>query len=117
LIGVPQFSTHLGRDFLLTMEDLALYRGGDIADLCGAKIGGKGVRHCGHWTPTGPNFRDAECPGTSRVPSVSLDEDGPCYLAEVELKGAEAALIDAISGKPMLLKYELGEGTVYLITT
>ena len=117
LIGVPQFSTHVDRDFLLTMEDLALYRGGNVADLCGAKVLGKGTRYCGHWTHTGPEFQGAECPRTSRVPSVSPDEDGPCHLAEVELLGARPVLIDAISGKPMLLKYELGKGAVYLITT
>ncbi|MGI8907982.1 MAG: hypothetical protein ACR2IE_16005 [Candidatus Sumerlaeaceae bacterium] len=117
LVGVPQFSTHVTRDFLLSMDDLALYEGGDVADLCGAKLIGKGVRYCGHWSQTRPDFQGAQSPRLSRVPSIAPDEDGPCHLAEVEMHGAMPVLIDAISGKPMLLKYALGEGTVYLITT
>ena len=32
LIGLPQFSTHVKRDFLKTMNDLALWQDGDLSE-------------------------------------------------------------------------------------
>ena len=116
-LSAPHLSTHQGRDFLADMEDLALYDGGNVADLCGVKILGRGVRYCGHWHPVDNTFAGATCPPQSRVPSVSPDEDGPCHLAEVEMHGAKPVIIDAISGKPLLVEYSLGKGKVFLMTT
>lgn len=117
LLAVPQLSTHTRREFLTTMEDLALFRNGEVSDLTGVRVLGRGVRYCGHWAHTGPGFENARSPALSRVPSVAPDEDGPCYLADIELHGATPIIIDAISGKPMLVEHRLGMGRVYLMTT
>ena len=45
-----------------------------------------------------------------------MDEDGPCRLAELELKGAEVAAWDAATGHPLILRHKLGKGVVYLLT-
>lgn len=52
----------------------------------------------------------------SRDAEHSVTEDGPCRLAEVELAGAEVAAWDAATGKPLMIRYQLGKGTVYLMT-
>ena len=43
-------------------------------------------------------------------------EDGQGYLADVELHGAEVVAWDTNSGKPMLVKFPLGDGFVYTFT-
>jgi hypothetical protein len=116
-LSVPHLSTHETRDHLLSMDDLSLYVEGNIQDLCGVKILGRGDRYCGHWQATTPLFRGATCPPLSRVPSVSPDEDGSCHLAQVELQGAKPVIVDARSQKPLLVEYTLGLGRVYLLTT
>jgi hypothetical protein len=99
------------------MDDLSLYAGGNVQDLCGVKILGRGDRYGGQWQATTSSFHAAICPPLSRAPSVSPDEDGPCHLAEVELHGAKPVIIDAISQKPLLVEHNLGRGRVYLMTT
>lgn len=116
LLGVPQLSTHEGRGFLETMDDLALMPDDDVTTLCGVRVVGKGPRYCGNWWATTPDFRGAACPAPSRAPSVSPDEDGPCHLAEVELRGARTVVCDALSGKPMLVEHRVGAGRVLLMT-
>ena len=116
-LGVPQLSMHADRDFLERMDDLALYAGGHVADLCGVNILGRGARYSGHWIPTSEAFRNAVAPQLARTPSVAPDEDGPCHLAEVELRGAQPVIVDALHRKPLLVKYALGRGWVYLLTT
>jgi small redox-active disulfide protein 2 len=46
LTGIPQFSTHTGRDFLADMKDLALWNDGDLSELCGIKVLGAGCKNC-----------------------------------------------------------------------
>jgi len=117
LLSVPQFSTHETRDYLNAMADLSLFKAGDIRDLCGVKIVGRGERYSGRWQGTDSTFKDAVCPPLSRMPSENADEDGPCHLADVELHGARPVIVDAKSGKPLLVEYSLGRGRVYLLTT
>ena len=45
-----------------------------------------------------------------------MNEDGPCRLAELELKGAEVVAWDAATGHPLILHHRLGKGSVYLLT-
>jgi hypothetical protein len=116
-LSVPHFSTHETRDFLNTMDDLALYADGRVRDLCGVNITGRGTRYSGQWKTTDPAFAGAVCPPLSRAPSVSTDEDGPCHLADVELLDARPVIVDALSQKPLLVEYPLGRGRVYLLTT
>lgn len=114
LLGVMQFSTNTRREFLADLKDVNLYSGGDVSDLCGVKILGRGGEYCGQW-----NCRDREKvfePKLSSLPNDREDEDGRAYLAEVELCGAEAVAWDFESGKPMLVKYRVGKGTVYTFT-
>ena len=116
LVGVPQFSTHASREFLAEMADLALHADGDLADLCGVRVLGKGARYSGSWCAVGPEFADARCPDSSRAPSASADEDGPCHLAAADLCGAEPVIVDALTREPLLVSRQVGRGRVYLLT-
>ena len=114
LTGIPEFSTHLRRDFLRDMEDLSLIRQGDLTDMCGIRVLGRGTEYSGQW-----NCRDREMwpePALSAVPSDSVSEDGPGFLARVELAGAEAVAWDAATAEPMLVRKPLGKGWVYTLT-
>jgi hypothetical protein len=55
-------------------------------------------------------------PNLSAICSDFELEDGVPYLAEVELCGAQIVAYDKASGKPMLVKYQLGKGCVYTFT-
>jgi len=116
-LSVPHFSRHEDRNFLETMEDLRLFNNGDILNLCGVKISGRGVMYSGRWQATGPDFKGARCPELSRAPSWNPNEDGPCHLAEIELQRARAVIIDPVSKKPLVVKHCFGRGCVYLMTT
>ncbi|MBQ6470555.1 MAG: hypothetical protein IJJ33_01100, partial [Victivallales bacterium] len=112
--GLPQFSTHVRREFLLDMEDLALWNNGDLTELCGVKVKRPGVLYSGQW-----NCPDRELmpePSLSAAPSHSRDEDGPCRLADLELAGAKVVAWDAMTGAPLLVCHEVGKGRVYLLT-
>ena len=113
--GIPQFSTHVRRDFLRDMQDLALWHDGDFRELCGARIlGPSDAIFCGQWNGLGrESFPE---PQLSAIPSKSAEEDGPCRLAEVELSGAEVVAWDADTCKPLMLRYQCGKGQVYLLT-
>ena len=114
LTGIPQFSTHVKRDFLKDMKDLALYRDGDLSDLCGIKVTGVGSEYSGQWnsalegTVTEPEL--------SAIPSDSAEEDGEARLCSIELAGAEPVAWDAATGEIMLVRYRLGKGYVYTLT-
>lgn len=114
LTGIPQFSTHTERKFLKNMKDLALYKNGDLTEMCGIKVNGRGQAYSGQWCSA---LRDEiPEPELSAIPSDCAEEDGPAYLADVELKGAEVIAWDAFSGKPMLVRKQLGKGYVYTFT-
>lgn len=111
--GIPQFSTHVRRDFLKDMKDLALWNDGDLSELCGVRIRGRGKPFNGLW-----NAAEREkfiTPGLSRIPNDSPDEDGPCALADLEFSGAETVAWDADSGTPLIVRHKFGKGQVYLI--
>ena len=114
LTGLPQFSTHVRRDFLKDMDDLQLYRSGDLADLCGFTVKGKGAAYSGQW-----NCADRDAmfiPELSALPSDHIMEDGEAFLAEIDLQGAEIVAWDGFTGKPMLVRHKVGKGTVYTFT-
>ena len=114
LIGLPQFSTHVRREFLEEMTDLALWHDGDLSELCGVKVRGIAERFSGDW-----NCAEREAypvPDLSGIPSKSFDEDGPCHLADVELCGAVPLIWDSTTGRPLVVAYRHGQGTVYLLT-
>lgn len=114
LTGIPQFSTHIKRDFLSDMDDLALINGGDLSSICGIKVLGKGEEYSGNF-----NCIDRDKmpePELSAMPSDSTEEDGKALLADIELCGAEVVAWDYFTGKPMLVRYKLGKGYVYTFT-
>ncbi|MBE5765795.1 MAG: hypothetical protein E7335_01275 [Clostridiales bacterium] len=114
LTGIPQFSTHTRREFLKDMKDLALWKGGDLSDLCGIRVNGAGVKYCGQWNAL--NKETVPAPVLSALPSDSPDEDGDALLADVTLAGAEIVAWDAVTGKPMLVRNKVGKGWVYTFT-
>jgi len=114
LTGIPQFSTHIRREFLRDMKELSLINNGDISDICGIKVEGKGEEFSGVWNTE--NIENMPSPELSALPSDSPEEDGKALLADVELCGAEIVAWDAYTGKPMLVKHKLGKGTVYTFT-
>ena len=113
LTGIPQFSTHIRRQFLKDMEDLALDTEA-LEDLCGVRVLGKGETYCGQWNCSGRC--GMEEPELSAMPSDSPDEDGQAILAAVELLDAEVVAWDTFTGKPMLVRKQLGQGWVYTFT-
>jgi hypothetical protein len=112
--GIPQFSTHVKRDFLRDWQDLSLWNGGDLSELCGVKVLGPGAEYSGQWNAADrKRFPEVEL---SACPSDSIAEDGPCRLAEIELNGAEVVAWDASTAQPLVVRFKLGKGVVYLLT-
>jgi hypothetical protein len=114
LIGLPQFSRHVRREFLEEMMDLDLWNDGDLAEFCGLKVNGPGKCYSGQWNAIGRE--DFAIPELSGVPSKSPEEDGPCRLAKLELAGAEPVIWDAMTGETLVCRFRKGRGTVYTVT-
>ena len=114
LIGLPQFSRHVRREFLEEMMDLDLWNGGDLSDFCGFKVKGPGKRYSGQWNAIGRE--GFVVPELSGVPSKSPEEDGPCRLAQLEMTGAEPVIWDAMTGETLVCRFSKGRGTVYAVT-
>ena len=114
LVGLPQFSRHVRRDFLADMENLDLWNGGDLSDLCGIRVKGPGQRYSGRWNAA--ELEGFVAPELSGIPSKSPDEDGPCRLAALELAGAEPVVRDAATGEMLVCRFRKGKGTVYTVT-
>lgn len=108
--GITEYSQHIGRKFLLDMEDLALWNQGDLRDFAGIRVLGRGAKYSGSCSGISGDS------SSSRTYSFSPDEDGECYLAEVELCGAEVVAADRVTGKPLIVKNHFGKGTVYTLT-
>ncbi|MBR4956202.1 MAG: hypothetical protein IKZ31_00450, partial [Lentisphaeria bacterium] len=92
LSGIPQFSTHVRRDFLKDFNDLALWNDGDLTGLTGIKVKGRGSKYSGQW-----NCRDkSQFPGVelSSAPSNDINEDDEGFAADIELAGAEVVIYD-----------------------
>ena len=114
LTAIPQFSTHIGREFLKDMEDLALYRDGDLTELCGLKVNGKGKKYSNQWNCKNRDMVDE--PELIALPNDHVGEDGVPYLADVTLCDAEVVAWDMLSGEPILVRKKLGRGYVYTFT-
>ncbi|MBO5649716.1 MAG: hypothetical protein J6S76_07360 [Clostridia bacterium] len=115
LTGLPEMSTHVSRKFLLQdLDDLALWNDGDLSELCGIKVNGKGKRYSGQWMCK--DWHTMQEPELSAAPYKSEDEDGEPILADIELCGAEVVAWDQDNGQPMLVRNRIGDGWVYLFT-
>ena len=113
LIGLPQFSRHVRREFLEEMMELNLWNDGDLSEFCGLKVVGPGKRYSGQWNAIGRE--DFTIPDLSGVPSKSPEEDGPCRLAKLELAGAEPVIWDAMTGETLVTRFHRGRGMVYTL--
>ncbi len=112
LSGLPQFSTHMDREFLADMKDLALINDGDLSSTCGFKVLGKGTKFSGEWESN----IDLPSPTLSALPNESPDEDGDLSLAEIELTGGEVLAWDKESKQPLLIRNQCGKGYFYTFT-
>jgi len=119
-LSVPHLTTRTGRDFLDDLRegkpcDLQLYNGGGVEDLCGLRVLGRSAAlfsaPCGQGDWAGAAL-DGD-PGIRR-PNESADEDGPCFLADIDLCGAEPVVTDS-AGRPVLTRRRVGNGVVYLL--
>ena len=109
--GIPQYSQHLGREFLRDMSDLNLLNNGDLSDFCGIKICGKSQdEYSGNYQ----GFSGDE--SSSRTFNFSPDEDGKCYLAKLELADdTEVVVRDSANNRPLIVKHQYGKGIVYTL--
>ncbi len=114
LSGLPQFSTHTDREFLNDLNDLRLFRQGDLSELCGIRVLGRGTEYCGQWNCS--NRESMPEPELISLPDKDITEDGRAFLADIELNGAQVVAWDAYSGKPMLVRNRIGKGSVYTFT-
>lgn len=114
LTGIPQFSKHIKREFLKDMIDLNLFNDGDLSELCGIKVNGKGQEYCGQWECENRELITES--DLSAIPSDDENEDGKAYLAEITLNGAEIIAYDKESKKPLLVRNKFGKGYVYTFT-
>jgi hypothetical protein len=114
LTGLPQFSTHLKRDFLANMDDLSLFRDGDLRELCGFRVLGRNDVFSGQWNAQArETFPQSELIG---VPSSLPEEDGPAWRAKLELSPeAEVVAWDALDGAPLVIRHQVGKGIVYTL--
>ncbi|MDR2629604.1 MAG: hypothetical protein LBC60_01625 [Spirochaetaceae bacterium] len=116
-LSVPHLTVRRDREMLIEMKDLRLYNNGGVEDLSGVCI--KGVSETEFTYPCPVNeWKDLTIPDYEglRLPNQNEEEDGPCRLADMELKGAVPLINDA-SGKPLLVRYQLGKGFVYTLCT
>lgn len=114
LTGIPQFSTHVKRDFLKDMSDLALYNDGDLSEFCGIKVLSAGNEYCGKWDCDERELMTE--PDLSAIPSDDINEDGKALIADITLCGAEVVAWDLDSKKPLLVRNKFGKGYVYTFT-
>jgi hypothetical protein len=121
-LSIPHLNTRTDREFLETMDDLALYKGGSVEQLCGVRIKGPSNRQFTATSPvlSGSTGVAAEWNGFTvpayqgiRLPNQRADEDGPCFLGDIELHGAVPILIGN-DGTPILIRHSIGRGFVYL---
>jgi hypothetical protein len=116
-LSLPHLTVRTDREMLIEMKDLRLYNNGGVEDLCGVSI--KGVSETEFTYPCPVNeWKDLSISDYEglRLPNQDENEDGPCRLADLELKGAVPLINDA-SGRPLLVRYKLGGGFVYTLCT
>jgi hypothetical protein len=116
VMSLPHLSTQVHR-----RPELELIHGGDLRDLFGARVCGRGE------TTESVRFVPAMPSGPYAFPEATLYLEG-ATLGRVELAGAEVVaesvdlsgpdgLADAGPGQPLLVQHRLGRGFAFLLTT
>lgn len=118
-LSVPHLTTRVDREFLADMDDLRLYAGGRVEALCGVEIRGKSPAVLSEVYAQAGWLEKAPAPVSApiRLPNTDEQEDGPCCLADIVLRGAQPVLTDRETGRPVLVRHEVGRGFVYLLCT
>ena len=113
-MSVAQCSTNDRRD-----GPIQPFRDGDLSDLFGVEIAGKG-----RLTSAVAGCATDNCTGIEQGETYALSGSGrnKLYAATVKTRvvaagtGAEVVARDSRSGAPLLIRYRLGKGTAYLLT-
>lgn len=106
-VSIPHFSTNTSRNYTSYGAD-ELIRGGDLSELCGVKVSGRGKPF--YWAVT---------PGADRPLGVTPHRKfGVCmtHMGEIEVNpNVEVISVEDELFKPLLLRHRLGKGTVYFL--
>lgn len=104
-LGLPQLSTHVHREFLNDMEDLALLHGGDFSDFLGFRVQGRAEA-----------IREVEYSG--RRFHIKNDTKEPeIRSSELEVTSTDVrVLAECDDGRPALLARRCGRGEVISCT-
>jgi len=98
VLCAAQCTEHVTRDFLLEKRDFRFFRGGDLRELAGVRLGApEGIIN----SISFPNDKINACPD---LPGL-----------KTELCGAEALAVDQ-SGRPVLVENKVGKGRVWMLT-
>ena len=122
-MAVPHATTNEGREFLSNgLQPMNLVRGGNFRDLFGVTVKGPGsairaIRPkimprnpctlAGMPVDSTTSFR--------RLPA--MPPHAPARSAELELCGAEVLAEEEESGEPLLVRFSIGKGEAYLLST
>ena len=109
-IAIPHFSTDISRNHSsYTAEDLV--NGGDFSDLCGGKVRKKGKRF--YWA-TAPDRK-----GTLGFSFPRRFGIFTTCMGEIEITDSQAEIlaVDDEVMEPLLLRRQLGKGTVYFLNS
>ena len=109
-MSLPQFATNEDRDFLVQMESMSLLNDGDLSELCGIKVIGKG-KQVKRIVST-----DEGREKNYVVHSESYANHPPVYSAKIQNLNAEIIAYDENSQNPLLIKNKIGKGCIYLLT-
>ncbi len=121
-MSVPQLTTNEGRGFLGNgMEPLNLLHGGDVEDLFGVRIRGRGEQMasvCSTDAAAGSPLDGINLPRRlgNILPAAGPIHD-PVDTAHVEIAGAEVLVEAPESGQPLLVRHRVGDGEAYLLLT
>ncbi len=109
-IAIPHLSQNIGRNYQSYGVD-ELINGGDISELCGVRVTGRGPRF--YWAIPPHNSQPIGIPFPRRFGILALSR------GEIEItdRKAEILLVDDEEEYPLLLRRKLGKGEVYFLNS
>lgn len=109
-LAVPQLSTDDARRLLsYTADDLV--RGGDVSELCGVKVTGRGRNIYWAFPRKGDHRLEDDFPRRYGILGVPLAQ------IEITDPSLEIVVTDDEEDEPVLIRHTLGKGVCYLMTT